>query len=343
MTKKILAAILTMVVLGGVLWAVADPKQQAKGKGPRPTPGKKQQKVSKRRPQRQMLQLMKDANASQMLAVAKIKQLAFKVKNPHHGAELLLNVSKQAKAPAVQRTAIFAASEVLEKAGKYAEAAEILGHVFQVQDRSTPRWGASRSRRRPMQRSGWEERLRGDRRPMRRGGMGMLDRSRLRRMASKPRRRTMQYPGWEERLRGDRRLMRRGGMGILDRSRPRWMASEPRREAMQHPGREKGLRGDRPSMRRSEMGRGLREGRPFMKRPDRPDRPGRPDRPNRPDKKRILPPAEIRKAELNRLGEKLERRQRELHELQKRLKQQAERLERREIELKKRIKQPRKP
>jgi len=97
--------------------------------------GKKPEKklvLKKARPQ--LVQALGDGKKAKFAAIAKIKALALKAKEPGHGAELLLQAAKQSKDPQIQRAAIFAAGDVLEKSGKLMEAAEVYSHVFKIPD-----------------------------------------------------------------------------------------------------------------------------------------------------------------------------------------------------------------
>jgi len=85
---------------------------------------------------RHFYRMMSNPTVAQAIAIKKIKALGLRSKNPGHFAGVLMAAAKQAKDPAVQRMAIFAASEVMEKKGRDKEAAELLGKVCQVPARS---------------------------------------------------------------------------------------------------------------------------------------------------------------------------------------------------------------
>ncbi len=85
---------------------------------------------------RHFYRMMSNPTVAQAIAIKKIKALGLRSKNPGHFAGVLMAAAKQAKDPAVQRMAIFAASKVLEKKGRDHDAAELLGKVFQVPARS---------------------------------------------------------------------------------------------------------------------------------------------------------------------------------------------------------------
>ena len=137
MKRRTQIATMMLLVVAVVAFSLA-PAQDKPGAQRRPAPGA--QAMAKVRVMMQALEIQEHFAKmldrpllAGQLAITRIKDLAVSGKKYEAGAELLLAAVEETPQPALRRSALLAASELCEKAGKVERAMEIAAMVLQVE------------------------------------------------------------------------------------------------------------------------------------------------------------------------------------------------------------------
>ncbi len=133
---------LRTIVIGTLLLALAASPAWAQDKPQRDRPPAPEAGLKARAEgpleARRFLEMMHDPLIAGQIAIARIRELALQAKKPDMAVELLEHVAREAEPPPLKRTALFFASELHAKAGRYEAAAETLVKMLRVRDRPEP-------------------------------------------------------------------------------------------------------------------------------------------------------------------------------------------------------------
>jgi len=133
---------LRAIMIGTLLLALAASSAWAQDKPKRDRPAAPEARMKARAEgpmeARRFLEMMHDPLIAGQLAIARIRELALQAKKPDMAVELLEHVAREAEPAPLKRTALFFASELHAKAGRYEAAAETLVKMLGVRDRPGP-------------------------------------------------------------------------------------------------------------------------------------------------------------------------------------------------------------